>query len=198
MGGGHRRQTRPTAWVWEGLTSDSQWERAATNRGRLPRPGDSGSPSSPGSRGGSEPPSAHGPRGGGGEESELRRQEGGSEGGGSTSGSVGRPRAFIDASQDGVRCGRCRAAVSRGHRVVGLPCGHRYVLHARCVVEAIRRGGSPAHLICGTRGCTARHERLELLEAAVQTDRGLSSTVAGLRVRLGNNWGERRGEVCYP
>ena len=91
----------------------------ATNRGRTPRPSSSEPPSDPGSRGGSEPPSAPGPRGGSGEESELRRQEGGSEAGGSASGSVGRPRAFIDASQDGVICGGCRAAVARGHRVVG-------------------------------------------------------------------------------
>ena len=31
----------------------------------------------------------------------------------------------------------CRAAIFRGHRVVGLPCGQRTVMHAWCVVEAI-------------------------------------------------------------
>ena len=76
---------------------------AATNRGRIPRPGGSEPPSDPGSRRGSEPPSAPGPRGGGGEESELRREEGSNEGRGPASGSVGRPRAFIDASH-GTLC----------------------------------------------------------------------------------------------
>ena len=170
----------------------------ATNRGRTPRPSSSEPPSDPGSRGGSEPPSAPGPRGGSGEESELRRQEGGSEAGGSASGSVGRPRAFIDASQDGVICGGCRAAVARGHRVVRLPCGHRHVMHARCVVEAIRRGGLHVQLICGTRGCTGHHRRRELLEAAVQANPGLRVAVAGLRRRPDNSWGERREELCYP
>ena len=135
-------------------------------------------------------------RGGGGEDSELRREEGGSEGGGSASGSVGRPRAFIDASQDGVMCGENRAAVSRGHRVVGLPCGHRHVMHARCVAEAM--GGSHVQLICGTRGCTGHHRRRELLEAAVQANPGLRVAVAGLRRRPDNSWGERREELCYP
>ena len=159
-----------------------------TNRGRIPRPGGSEPPSAPGSRGGSEPSSVHG------EESELRKEEGRSEGGGPASGSVGRPRAFIDASQDGVMCGENRAAVSRGHRVVGLPCGHRHVMHARCVVEAIRRGWPHAQLICGTRGCTARHGRRESLKAAVQADLGLRVTVAGLGGRPDNHWGERGGK----
>ena len=131
-------------------------------------------------------------------ESELRREEGGSEGGGSASGSVGRPDALIDASQDSVMCGGCRAAAAHGHRVVGLPCGHRHIMRVRCVVEAIRTSGSHAQLICGTRGCTARHGRRESLEAAVQADPGLRVTVAGLGERPDNNWGERREEVCYP
>ena len=81
--------------------------------------------------------------------------------------------------------------------MVGLPCGHRHVKHAWCVVEAIRRGGSHAQLICGTRGCTARHGRRESLEAAVQDDPGLRVAVTGLGGRPGNTWGERREELWY-
>ena len=113
-------------------------------------------------------------------------------------GIVGQSRAFIDASQDAVMCGGCRVAVARGHRVVGLPCGHRHVMHTRCVVEAIRRGGTHAQLIGGTRQCTARHWRRESPEAAVQADPGVRVTVAGLGRRPDNNWGERREELCYP
>ena len=93
----------------------------------------------------------------------------------------------------------CAAGVAvRRHRAVGLPCGYRHLIHSRCVVEAIRRGGSHAQLICGTRGCTARHGRRESLEAAVQADPGLRVTFAGLGERPDNNWDERREEVCYP
>ena len=71
-------------------------------------------------------------------------------------------------------------------------------MHTRCVVEAIRRGGTHAQLIGGTRQCTARHWRRESPEAAVQADPGVRVTVAGLGRRPDNNWGERREELCYP
>ena len=160
---------------------------AATSREIVHRPAGSEPPSAPASRGGGEPPSAPGPRAGGGEESKLRWEEGSSEGGGPALGSVGQPRAFIDVSQGDVMCGGCRAAVARGYRVVGLPCGHRHAMHAWCVVEAIGRGGSHAQLICCTRGCTVRHGRREAPEAAVQADPGLRVTVAGLVGRPDNN-----------
>ena len=124
------RRGRPRR-SWRGSRATSNGRGAATNRGRIRRPGSSEPPSAPASRGGSEPPSAPRPRRGGGEESDLRKAEEGSEGEESASGSVGRLRAFIDASQDGVMCGGRRAAVTRGHRAVGLPCGHRHVMHAR-------------------------------------------------------------------
>ena len=95
-------------------------------------------------------------------------------------------------------CRGCRAAVARGHQVVGLPCEHRHGMHTRCVVEAIRRGGPHAQLICGSRGCTALHGRRESLKAAAQADPGLCVTVVGPGGRPDNNWGERREDLCYP
>ena len=50
----------------------------------------------------------------------------------------------------------------------------------------------------GKRGCTAHHGRRESREATAQADPGLRITVAGLRGRPGNNWGERSEELCYP
>lgn len=82
--------------------------------------------------------------------------------------------------------------------MVGLPCGHRYFLHGRCVVEAIRRGGSHAQLICGTRGCTSHHGKRESLEAAGQADPGLRYIVEGLGGRPDNNWSEQREGFCNP
>lgn len=182
-------------WVWEGSTGRG----AATSRGRTPRPGGSEPPSASGSRGGSKLPALPESRRAGGEESELRREEGVSEEKGSASGSVVRPCASIDANQDGVVCGGCRGAVAREHRVVKkLPCGHRHVMHARCLVKAMRRGGSHAQPIFGTRGCTGRHGRRGSLEAEVQADPGLHVTVAGLGRRPDTNRGERREELYYP
>lgn len=97
-------------------------------------------------------------------------------------------RAFIDANQDGVMRGRCRAAVARGYRVVGLPCGQRHVINKWCWMGAIRRGGSHVQVLCGTHECTARHGRRKLLEEAVQTDPGLRVVAdAGLERRPDNN-----------
>lgn len=62
--------------------------------------------------------------------------------------------ALIDANQDNVACEGCRATVARGHRVGGLLCGHRHVIHAWCVVEAIANGGSHSQLLDGTSGCS--------------------------------------------
>ena len=36
------------------------------------------------------------------------------------------------------------ATVARGQRVVGQPYGHRHVMHARCVVYAVRKSGAQA------------------------------------------------------
>ena len=58
-------------------------------------------------------------------------------------------------------------------RVVGLPCGRQHAMHARFEVNAAMRGGAQAALLCGARGCTARHGRRESLKAAVQADPGL-------------------------
>ena len=98
-------------------------------------------------------------------------------------------------NQEGATCGGCRATVARGQRVVALPCGNRHVMHARCVVNAVRRGGARAPLLCGASGCTARHGRREALETAVQADPGLRTTAVG----LGDEGEEGRLHgICYP
>ena len=90
-------------------------------------------------------------------------------------------------------CAGCRAAVAPRHRVVGLPCGRRHVMQTRYVVDPIGLGGSPAQLMCGTRGCTAHHGRRGSLEAAVQADPGLPVTVEGLETKAGQQ--RRRTEA---
>ena len=141
---------------------------AATSQGRTPRPKGSESPPDPDQRG----------RNGG--ESELSREGEGGEGRGAVAGRTGRLRASMSDSQEGATCGGCRSTVVRGQRVVGLPCGHRHVFHARCVVNALWRGGAQAPLFCGARGCTVRHGRREALKAAIQADPGLRATAVGL------------------
>lgn len=54
----------------------------------------------------------------------------------------GRLRAFVGGNEDGTICGGCRATLTRRHRVVELPCGHRNVLRARFGVISARRGGA--------------------------------------------------------
>ena len=116
---------------------------ATTNRGRILRHGSGEVPSAP----------AEGRVGGG------EREGGDGERGGSAPGSVMQLRAFIADGPSGTSCGGCRATIARGHRVVGLPCGRQHAMHARCVVNAIRRGGAQASFLCGARGCTVRHGR---------------------------------------
>ena len=149
---------------------------ATTNRGRIPRHGSGEVPSA----------SAEGRVGGG-------EREGG-EGGGPAPGSVTQLRTFIADDHSGTSCGGCRAAIARGHQVVGLPCGRQHAMHARCVVNAVRRGGAQTSLLCGARGCTVRHGRREAVEAAVQADPGLRVTAA----RPDDGVKERRNGLCYP
>ena len=70
-------------------------------------------------------------------------------------------------------------------------------MHARCVVNAVGRGGAQAPLICGARGCTVRHGRREAIEAAVQADPGLRVTAAGLGGRPDDGEEERPDGLCY-
>ena len=123
---------------------------------------------------------------------EVEREEGQHRGGQSDS-----VHSLAPAKTAGC-AGGCRAAVAREHRVKGLPCGNQYVIRARCVVEAIRRGGSQAQLFYGTNGCTARRERRESSEAALQADPGLHVTVAGLGGRMNIIRSERREALCNP
>ena len=57
-------------------------------------------------------------------------------------GDVVQLRAVIADDQSGTTCGGCGATIARGHQVVGLPCGRQHAMHARCVVNALRRGGA--------------------------------------------------------
>ena len=126
---------------------------AAANRGQLSRPGS-----------GEAPPFPAEERVSGGE-SALRSGEGGGGGGGSAPGDVVQLHAFMADDQSGTTCGGCRVAIAWGQRVVWLPCGRQNAMHARRVVNAVRRGGAQAPLLCGARGCTLRHERREALES---------------------------------
>lgn len=81
-----------------------------------------------------------------------------------------------------VTCGIYRVEIARGHRAVHLPYGQgRHIIHARCVVEALRRIASPAPLYRRKSGCGAHYGRREALETAVQADPGLP----GRKVRVG-------------
>ena len=154
---------------------------ATTNRGRIPRHGS-----------GEVSPTPAEERVGGGE-----REGGDGEGGGSAPGSVTQLRAFIADDQSGTTCVGCKATIARGHRVVGLPCGRQHAIHARCVVNAVRRGGAQASLLCGARGCTVRHGRREAIQAAVLADPGLHVTAAGLGGIPDDGKEERRDGLCY-
>ena len=81
---------------------------------------------------------------------------------------------------------------------MGSPCGRQHAMHARCVVNAVRRSGAQASLICGARGCAVRHGRREAIEAAVQADPGLRVTAAGLGGRSDDGEEERQDGLCYP
>ena len=85
-----------------------------------------------------------------------------------------------------------------GQHVGALPCGNRHVMHARCVVNAVRRGGARAPLLCGASACTARNGKREALEAAVQADPGLRITAVGLGGRLDEGEEGRINGLYYP
>ena len=155
---------------------------AATNRGRISRPGS-----------GEVPPTPAEGRIGGGE-----REERGGEGGEPAQGDVAQFLAFIADDQSGTSFGDCRATIARGHRVVGLPCGRQHAMHARWVVDVVRRGGAKAPLLCGARGCTVHHGRREAFEAAVQVDPGLRVTAARLRGRPHDGEVRHCDGLCYP
>ena len=92
---------------------------------------------------------------------------------GMSSGNGTRPSAFLGDTR-GVACGVCGITLQFGHRAVRFPCEQgRHVLHARCVVEALARGASPATLRCPAVNCGAQHSRRDTQEAAVQADPGL-------------------------
>ena len=149
---------------------------ATTNRGRIPRHGSGEVPSAPAE----------------GRVDSGEREGGDGEGGGSAPGSVTQLLAFIADDHSNTSCGGCKTTISRGHRVVGLPCGRQHATHARWVVNAVGRGGAQASFLCGARGCTIRHGRREAIEAAVQADPGLRVTAAGLRGRPDDGEEERR------
>ena len=71
-------------------------------------------------------------------------------------------------------------------------------MHARCVANAVRRGGAQAPLLCRARGCTVCNGGREVLEAAVQADPGLRVTAAGLRGRHDDGEEERRDGLYHP
>ena len=92
--------------------------------------------------------------------------------------------------------GGCKAMIAQEHRV-GLPCGGQHAMHARCVVNAVRRGGAQAPLLCGARGCTVRRGRREAFEAAVQTDPGVRVPVVGIAGRPDDGEEGRRDGPCH-
>ena len=65
-------------------------------------------------------------------------------------------------------------------------------------MNAVRRGGAQAPLLCGARGCTVRHGRWEALEAAVQADPGLRATAVGLGGIPSDDEEGRLHGLCYP
>ena len=180
--GKHKRQTRSTARIRKGITSDENWERSRHKPGRISRPGS-----------GKVPPAPAEGRVGGGE-----REGRGGEGGGPAPGDIVHFRAFIADDQSGTTYGGCGAMTPQGHRVVGLPCGRQHAMHARCVVDAVTRGGAQALLLCGARGCTVRDGRREGLGAADQSDPGLRVTAARLGGRPDDGEEGRRDGLCYP
>ena len=98
------------------------------------------------------------------------------------SATIERPRAFLDDTQGDVASGVRHFTLQLGQRAVRFPCGQgRHVLHARCVVEALARGGAPAPLSCPAVSCRSQHPRRDVLEAAVQADPGLRKLAARIR-----------------
>ena len=79
----------------------------------------------------------------------------------------------------------------------GYPVDVNTLMHARCVVNAVRRGGAHAPLRCSARGCTVCHRRRKT-EAAVQADPGLRVTAAGLGGRPDDGEEGRCDGICYP
>ena len=71
-------------------------------------------------------------------------------------------------------------------------------MHARCVVNAVRRDGKRAPLLCGASGCTGRHWKREALQAEVQADPGLRITAVELGGRLDEGEEGRLLGLCYP
>ena len=61
------------------------------------------------------------------------------------------------------------------------------MLHARCVVEALARGVTPAPLRDPAVSCRAKNPRRDALEAAVQADAGLCNRAARM---AGGNAGD--------
>ena len=107
-------------------------------------------------------------------------------------------RAFIADDQSGTTCGGCREANAREHRVMGLPCGHRHAINARCVGNVVKRSGAQAPLLCSARGCSVRHGIREALEAAFQANPELLVTATGLGERPDDGEDGRRDGLCYP
>ncbi|CAN0454359.1 unnamed protein product, partial [Scytosiphon promiscuus] len=54
-------------------------------------------------------------------------------------------------------CDECSGLVEDGHRVLNLSCVH--VIHAKCVVCSLERGGVRASMVCGADGCGVQHPR---------------------------------------
>ena len=79
-----------------------------------------------------------------------------------------------------------------------LPCGRQYAMHARCVVNAVRRGEAQAPLLCEASERTVRHGRREAFKAAVQVAPGLRATAAGLAGRPDDGEEGRGYGLCYP
>ena len=93
--------------------------------------------------------------------------------------------------------------INQGHRVVRLPCGdENHVLHARCVLLAVRSGGAQrgiqAPFVCSERGCGARHGRREVLEAVAQVDPGLLNAAVALTARPEEDDEGHRQGLYYP
>lgn len=90
----------------------------------------------------------------------------------------------IHCRQEGRRDLRPAGVVGRqwlgDNKWWGYPCGHRHVIYARCVKNAIRRSGAQTPLFCSARGCTVRYGKREAPEAAVQAGDGPRSTAVGL------------------
>ena len=184
-GAGYKRCGRPRGSA-RGSRANIAERGAAPSQERIPRAG------------GSKPPPAPGQRRDNGGEVEPSREGIGSERRGTASGSAGQLRTPMGDKQEGATCGGCQAIVGQGQRMVGIPCGHRHVMHARCVINVVMRSGAQAPLLCSARDCTARHGRQEALEAAVQANPVLRATAVGLGGIPGDGEDGRLHGLCYP